>query len=305
MLPRFATKFGIWEDEVQELIQNISTQTNIPKDQLSDWFYSQGLLSFMEASKSSFLSGILDAAIPNIDSMKKINYDFSMDKKLSEVAAGFSAVREKFIESFANDNVAMQAVLIKLFDEMQAKANANHLGFYVIEANLENECARFQGNLRSQKKDIAPSAERELILSKEMELFQEMQVKISKEIDTHIQFKKMLLKTMEQHPEIMRSHILEFTRKLMEPVLREQMRRDMETKLKITLDEIMKDVEKEMASSRAAASKGQITVSTPKANTPRAAVSMFQPLSEIVVDAASSRFKDAQDGHSENIPRNV
>ena len=139
------TKFGVWDVEVKQLIKDIAVlKTQKTEDEISNWFYEQGMITFQGAQNKSFQETIA-ASLRQSGKRPIITGDYMKDAKVK----GFNAILPS-LQGFATDDACKQGIE-ECFSTFVATTVPKYQKFYAFQANITNIYLQAMDDFDSKK----------------------------------------------------------------------------------------------------------------------------------------------------------
>lgn len=174
------SKFGVWDNEVKKLIDDICDKTIIERNELTEWLYNEAIIIFQTKQNTVYQSDV-----KTCQEKYKHRPIISPTYMLGQKLMGFEAILTELIDKFSNSNnygnFLLKCTLTQIYNTFQITAIQNHLPFYTIQADISTQLNQFwDENPTTQPKEIF-----QFVIDK----FQEYKIKkpeLSQEIDDAI-----------------------------------------------------------------------------------------------------------------------
>ena len=168
------SKFSIWDYEVKEFINSLSVEAKLPKEQLTEWFYNEAVIIFIESQSTSYRK---DVALCQAKYGHRpiISPIYMLGQKFN----AFMDVGDQLIKKFATN--LSTSFISTHFNSFASNAIAKHVSFNTIQAKITTEINQLLDN----NPNLPPVNMSELVVEKFLE-YKNSNPEHSQEIDDQI-----------------------------------------------------------------------------------------------------------------------
>lgn len=132
--PYYFTKFGIWDPEIQGFIDSVYDLVGLPKQDVSNWLYSEGILVFLQVQEDNYAEEVDACRLKHGHSPWVTRADM-----LGNQFFGFVDLLDEFLTQFASNDLNMQAQLKAYFPNFISQTLEAHVNFYGIMSDVSNQ----------------------------------------------------------------------------------------------------------------------------------------------------------------------
>ena len=162
--------FSIWENEINELIERVSAETEISKSHIDHWLHSDGPCLGVKTQEEGLAKYAHTHITPTL--MEEIKRD------------GFHQMRDAYLKTLSCDET-LKNKIAGFFAEFIEHAIKRHKDFYQIQTAITNQINQFQ------RENPKATLEQKVIFS--IQQYEEYKIKtpeLAPKLAAHIQFMK-------------------------------------------------------------------------------------------------------------------